>query len=170
MSLLLGRDGQISIVRVGTVVAVIGVLLVVGAAVTFYFDQASREVPLDVEVYPGAESLGEPEPIGNNRILYFIVPDTAPEEVVEHYNRILIEQYGNTGERCQRFPNDVDNFANSAGRNDVVPYEYLCLFDRSGFYATQFTRVKIQPGLFNPDSRVNQEGNTLIEYQQRWQS
>ena len=35
MSVLTGRDGQISVVRVGTIVAVIGVLLVVAAAVAF---------------------------------------------------------------------------------------------------------------------------------------
>ncbi len=170
MSFLLGRDGQLSIVRVGTVVAVVGVLLVIGAAVAFYLDQASHQVPLDVAVYPGAESLGEPAPTGTNRTLYFIVRDTPPEEVVQYYDQILEDQYKDTGESCQRYPNEVDNYTNSEGRNDVVPYEFICLFDRSGFYATQFTKVTIQPGLFDSDSRVNQLGNTLIEYQQRWQS
>ena len=170
MSFLTGRDGQISLVRVGTLVAIIGVLLVGAAAAAFYLDQTSRQVPLDIEPYPGAESMGNPQPQGSTRNLYFIVPDTAPEQVMEHYQQLLESQYGDTGERCIRFPDATNNYPNPDNVPSIVPYEFICLFDRSGFYATQYTRVRIQPGLRDSDPEVSQEGNTLIEYQQRWEA
>ncbi len=170
MSVLTGRDGQISVVRVGTIVAVIGVLLVVAAAVAFYLDQTSRQVPLDIAPFPGAESLGVPDPVGTSRNLYYVVPGVLPEEVVAHYQQIMESHYGDTGERCKRFPDETNNYPGSNQRNDVVPYEYICLFDRSGFFATQFTKVTIQPGLFHQDPAANQQGNTLVEHQQIWEA
>ena len=169
MSFFVGRDGQISIVRVGTIVAIVGVFLIGGAVVAYYLDQASRQVPLEIEVYPGAQSTGNPDPVGTSRRFSFIVPNTAPEDVMQHYQAIMESQFAETGERCRRYPNDVSNYPGSAERRDIVPYQFICLFDRSGFYATQFTKVTIQPGLYNNDPRVSQEGNTLIEYEQRWQ-
>ncbi len=168
MSFLTGRDGQISVVRVGTIVAIIGVLLIVFAAVAFYFDQTSRQVPLEIEPYPGAESMGNPEPQGTTRNLFFIVPNTAPEEVVQYYQQMMDSQYGDTGESCIRFPDETSVYPNPNNLPNVAPYEFICLFDRSGFYATQFTRVRIQPGLPDSDPALSQEGNTLIEYLQRW--
>lgn len=170
MSFLTGRDGQISLVRVGTLVAIIGVLLVVVAAAAFYVDWTSRQVPLDIELYPGAQSMGSPEPRGTTRNLYFIVPDTAPEQVMEHYQRLLESQYGETGENCIRLPDATTNSPNPDNLPGIVPYEFVCLFDRSGFYATQYTKVRIQPGPSDSDPALSQEGNTLIEYEQRWEA
>jgi hypothetical protein len=99
-----------------------------------------------------------------------VVRNATPEEVMAHYQSIIERDFGDTGEKCRRYPDDTSNYASSIGRNDIVPYEYICLFDRSGFFATQFTKVTIQPGLFHPDENVNQLGNTLIEYQQRWEA
>jgi len=51
---ILGRDGNLSFIRVGTIAAIIGILLIVVGIVLFLVDRASRQVPLEIEVYPGA--------------------------------------------------------------------------------------------------------------------
>lgn len=170
MSFLTGRDGQISVIRVGTFVAIIGIFLVIAAVIAFYIDQASYQVPLDIAVYPGAETLSESQILGNSRHQVFVVRSSAPEDVVTHYQELMARDFAGSGESCRRYPNDVGNYPASEGRNDVVPYQFICLFSRSGFSSHHYTKVTIQPGLFDPNERVNQLGNTLIEYEQRWES
>lgn len=168
MSILLGRDGNISVFRVALLVALLGFLFIGGALVSFFIDQASRRSPLDIEPYPGAEPLGEIPNGPTARSLIFRVSDASPEQVAEYYQRKLTEFSGGDDLECSRIPR-VGIYPEAEGRNDVVPYQYICHFDRSGFRATQYTKVKIQPGIFSSIPENNTLGYTMIEHEQRWQ-
>ena len=71
MSFVVGRDGNISLLRVGTLVGIVGVLLVVGGVAAYVLDQNSYKVPLDVDPYPSAESWGNVREVGSSRRLVF---------------------------------------------------------------------------------------------------
>lgn len=169
MSIFMGRDGSISIFRLALAVALIGFLFIGGAAVTFFVDQSSRQSPLDIEPFPGAEALGEIPASGSARSLIFRVRDATPEQVAEYYQQKLTEFSGDDPQECARIPRS-GVYPEAQGRNDIVPYQFICHFDRSGFRATQYTKVTIQPGIFSTDPAANTLGFTMIEHEQRWQS
>jgi hypothetical protein len=165
---MLGRDGNISIIRVGTLAAIAGVLLILGAIVFFFIDRASHQVPLDIEPYPGAISGGQIGRSSTSRTALFNVPNASPEEVVAYYQDKMNSFYGSDTEaefrQCKRFPSTGEQPEYTRGVAGVVPYQYTCLFDRSGFFVTQSTAVVIQPGI------GDREGTTVVAYEQIWQS
>jgi hypothetical protein len=165
--LISGKDGKISVVRVGTVVAVLGVLVVVGAGVTFLLDQQARRQPLEVESPSSATQVGSQNVGLTERRVQYTVPvgEMTIEQVVDHYNDRL-ETFG--GEQlCERSPREgvYADFEPGTGR---VPFQWQCLFDDSGFNATQYTLVRIQPGVFREDSAINTEGMVVIQHEQVW--
>ncbi len=168
MSVFLGRDGNISIFRVALLVALLGILFIGGALLSFFIDQTSRQSPLNIEPYPGAEPMGEIPNGPTARSLIFRVRDASPEQVAEYYQQKLTEFSGADDLECSRIPR-VGVYPEAEGRNDVVPYQFICHFDRSGFRATQYTKVKIQPGIFSAVPAENTLGYTMIEHEQRWQ-
>lgn len=167
MSFILGKDGDISLFRVGTLVAIVGVVLVAGGIAAFLLDQNSYRVPLDVDPYPGAESWGNVRESGATRRLVFLVSDVSPEEVAAYYDQKLLAFDG--GEQgCERIP-AVGEVEGAATDRTVVPYWYKCLFQRTGLRSSQQTTVTVQPGVFNADPAMNTEGKTVVEHSQRWQ-
>lgn len=165
---MLGRDGNVSVVRVGTIAAVVGVLFIVGAIAAFFLDRASHQQPLEVQAYPGAADAGRIDRSDISRTVFFQVAGITPEEVVAYYQQKMDEFYGSGTEielrGCKRFPSSGNQFEFDRGDAGVVPYQFTCLFDRSGFFASQFTRVTIQPGI------GDNEGFTMISHDQTWQT
>lgn len=160
---IFGRDGNISIIRVGTLAALLGVLLVVGGIVLFYLDRASHQAPLQIEPYAGAVQVGIANRSDISRSVVYQIKNTTPEDVSNYYQQKLNQFYGNSEETCKRFPS-VGNFPEyDQGKPDVVPYYFACLFDGSGFQITQYTRVNIQPGI------KDYTGSVVVEYDQNWQ-
>ncbi len=167
---MFGRDGNLSIFRVGVIAAIIGLLVIVGGIVSFFIDRASHQVPLEIEVFPGAVTWGQRTHSNTSRTVYYQVPGVSAEEIAAFYQRKMDAFYPADVERelreCKRAP-QVGNFPEfDAGIQGVPPYQYSCMFDRSGFQSSQFTRVNIQPGIESNGTA----GTTIIEYQQIWQS
>ncbi len=162
-----GRDGKISAVRIATIIAVIGVLVVAAGVVSFFLDQNSHKVPLDIPLFPGAVNVGEKQLATTTRKEYYRVTAATPDEVAAFYNQRLYEHNGSQDEKCIRNPPSGD--FDIQGIVNGVPFEYICMFDRSGFRTSQYTKVTIQPGIDNPDPKLSNAGMTIVEYEQYWQ-
>lgn len=159
--------GGVSIIRIALIVGVIGLLIIGAGIASFFIDQASRQVPFDVKVYPGAELWGENNVQANSRDLFYRTPDT-PEQVEAFYQQQMNELYGNADTSCVRIPPEGVN-ADAENNPALALYQFVCLFDRSGFRTTQYTRVVIYPGRFNTDPFFNADGLTIVKYEQQWQ-
>lgn len=167
---MFNRRGEISIFRIGLIIGIVGVLAVGAGVVAFLTDQASRQVPLDITVFPGAEPWGTTQVRGASRQLLFRVATVSPEEVSQFYQQRMTEFYGNTEFSCVRSPSSgVSEAPPGSTVRNPIPYQFACMFDRSGFNTTQFTRVIIYPGQPNSDPFLNAEGYTVIVYEQVWQ-
>jgi hypothetical protein len=156
-----------SIFRIALIIGLVGIVIIAAWAGWFLLDQASRRVPFDVTLYPNAEFWGDSNVQAGFRKLFYRTID-SPETVAAFYQQRLDEHNGGSGERCVRIPPEgVDREAD----NDLsrLPYQFKCVFDRSGFNATQFTEVYIHPGRFNTDPFLNAQGLTIIRYDQQWQ-
>lgn len=161
------RSSGLSIFRIALIIGLIGIAIIAIWGIWFFFDQASRRVPFDVTLYPGAEFWADNSVQTGFRKLYYRTID-SPEEVAAFYQQRLDEHNGGPGERCVRTPAEgVD----AAAVNDMsrLPYQFKCVFDRSGFNTLQFTEVYIHPGRYNPDPFLNAQGLTVIRYEQQWQ-
>lgn len=168
MSFLAGRDGKLSIFRVGILAAVLGILLIGGGFAALILDNNSFRQPLEVAPYPGAEPCGTEGDSGASRNIYYCIPGVEPEPVADYYTQKLIEHNGSRDELCERIPFE-GTFPN-AGQPGVVPYEFKCAFNRSGIGGGfQLTVVTIQPGVFSSDPARNTEGQTVVRYEQRWE-
>ncbi len=175
MSFLLGRDGKISILRVGLLAVFLASLLLIGAFISVNIDQASRRGPFDVALYPGAEEWGTSGAAARgNMSRFYRVPGVTPEDVVAFYQERINEFYGNDPTEpnsvCRRFP-ETGDFSNYIPGQGLERYRFHCVFDNSstGFNALlQITEIIIQPGEPNADPFLNAEGMTVIEYRQQW--
>jgi hypothetical protein len=168
MSILFGRDGNISIIRVGTLAAVLGLLFILGAIASFFIDQESRRRPFDVPLIEGAQQWGEVEQSlvrPERRVFYRVDKDTA--EVAAYYQARL-DDHSNNGDRCVRIPS-VGDLPGTENDDRAVGHQYTCLFDNAGFFATQHTMIKIWPGTASDDPELDSLGLTVIQYDQLWQ-
>jgi hypothetical protein len=165
---MFNRRGELSIVRIGLIVGLLGILAIGVGVVAFFGDQASRQVPLDIASYPGAEAWGQADVRGTSRKLLFRVPTVAPEQVVQYYQQKMNEFYGGTEFACVRSPSSGE-VQPVPGVVNPIPYQFACLFDRSGFNTTQYTRVVVYPGQPNDDPFLDAQGYTVIVYEQVWQ-
>ncbi len=143
-----GRRETSWVLRLGLIMAGIGVLLIVVAVIVYMADRATRNAPLSVVTYPDAQlvataPLGE----GHDRVRY-ISPSPA-EEVGTFYQRELGE------ESCRRFEN-------SAQDANQPTFQYRCYVDRSSLFVTQVTIITIQPGV------GEYAGQTLIDMERTW--
>ena len=163
-----------SIIRMGTIVVIIGILAIVLGAGAFFVDQASYKTPLDISPYPSAIPWGSPQIIApTQRNIFFQIPGVDPAEVASYYQEKLDEHYGQSvnttdRERCVRVPAE-GVFEDSLTSNEIVPYQFVCVFGRFGFNSSQQTTVTIQPGLPNDDPAKNTEGMAVVQYEQSWQ-
>ncbi len=190
MSFLLGSDGKLSVIRASLLAFAVGLLIVIGGLILTWFDQTSRQSPLDIEPYPGAIDWGI-LPRGQARqSLVFQIPDVEPEVVVAYYQQKINDFYGTTPEAeankaasqrqpnisCERLPRDgdfSDYFANPSCTieegNCRARHQWTCVFDRSYSNMIQVTTVTIQPGEPNNDPALNTEGMTVVEHNQQWE-
>lgn len=165
MRFFLGRDGNLSMLRIGTLVAILGVLVVVVGFILVQVDLATRRSPLQVEPFPGSEEWYAQERGANSRVVVYRIPNITAEEVATYYRGELAEFYGSAeNQDCVRFPT-AGNYEEFNRGEAVPPYRFSCMFDRSGFQTSQYTRVNIEPGIAANES----EGYTLVEYEQFWQ-
>ncbi len=161
------RKGQISVIRIGVIAGIVGILLIAAAAVTYLTDQASKQSPLDIEPYPNAQFWGDGDARVTSRSTFYRSPD-SPEAVAAYYQQKLEQFYGNRDQSCVRLPATGEN-PGSATDPNIVRYQFICLFDTSGFRTTQYTRVVISPGQPNPDPFYDAAGMAVIKYEQQWQ-
>jgi hypothetical protein len=161
------RSGGFSLFRTGTLIAILGVLLVVGGIAAYFLDQNSYRAPLEVEVYPGVQNWGSVRETTASRRSLFLASGISPEEVTAFYEQKL-QALDGADQRCQRIPS-IGEVEASAEDDSIVPYWFICLFQRSGIGVSQVTTVTIQPGVFNADPNLNTQGMTVIEHSQRWQ-
>lgn len=167
MNFIMGRDGNISLLRVGVVATIVGILAIVGGLVFFFVDRASHQVPLDIDPFPGAAIWYKTDRSDVSRSVYYEISGSTAEDVVNYYQQKLNAFNGSSEEKCVRAPQagnfpDFDN-----GVPDIAPYQFSCLFDRSGFEISQFTRVNIQPGI--KSKTADMQGKVIVEYEQNWQ-
>lgn len=156
-----------SIFRTGTLIAILGILLIVGGIAAYFLDQNSYKAPLEVESFPGAQAWGNARETAVSRRSLFLASDSTPEEVAAFYEEKLRALDG-SDQRCQRVP-AIGEIETSAENPSVVPYWFICLFQRTGLNVSQQTTVTIQPGVFNENPDLNTQGMTVIEHSQRWQ-
>jgi hypothetical protein len=166
---MLGRDGNISIFRVAVIAIIIGVLIIAGGALSFFIDRASHQVPLEIEVYPGAVLWGQRTHSSTSRTVFYQVPNATADQVKDYYQQKMYEFYPDSADsdlrECVRSPLAGNFLEYDRGVPGVVPFQWSCMFDRSGFQITQSTRVNIQPGI----EATGTAGMVIVEYQQTWQ-
>jgi len=157
-----------SLLRNIIIIVVIGAILVGGGILSFLADQASHQTPLEIDPYPGAEMWGYGDQNRASRVVYYKIRDASPEDVADYYQDRLNQHTNGTQEQCVRLP-DIGEYPASDLGPGVPPYQFRCLFDNSGFQATQYTQVIVSPGLYNTDPEYNTEGLTIVRYEQVWQ-
>ena len=162
------RRGGTSIVRISIIAAIIGVVIIAAAAVTYLTDQASKRSPLEIAPYPDSAYWGSSNERATSRNIFYLSADT-PEEVAQYYQQKMSEHYGNDEQRCVRLP-PSGNASGSETDPTVALYTFRCMFDNSGFNSTQYTQVEIYPGKANDIPSLSAEGQTIIKYEQQWQS
>jgi hypothetical protein len=174
MSLFTNKQGGISLVRVGAVIAGLGILVAVVGYLLFQLDISRRRSPLDVRLYPGATTWFVEDYRSNARRVVYQAVGVTPEEVAGYYQTQLDNHLkSNTAdpnrEQCVRTPR-IGEFQDYVIGSGNLPYFFRCVFDNSTMGATQTTTVTIQPGVRNDraDPPVDNEGMTIIEYEQVW--
>ncbi len=173
MSFFVGRDGNISVLRVAIVIVILGVAVIIGGFLLFQLELRSFNTPLKVDVFPGAVELGAPNDLpGNNQTIVYQT-DATPEDVFAFYDRLLAEHNGDSlnsldRERCNRIPleGQFEDYVEGSGN---VPYQFTCGFTESGWNgAFRDTVIKIQPGVRNDELAQDTTGSTIIVYEQHW--
>ncbi len=167
MSFVVDKQGNISLFRVGTIVAVLGILLVGGGFLTYVLDQNSFKTPLVVEPFPGAQQWGTPREQGVTRRELFQIEGATADDVMAFYEQKLLE-FDSASDGCVRTP-PTGTFIDSQTDRTVPPYRFKCLFQRTGLRASQLTTITIEPGVFNSDPSLDTTGMTVVEHNQRWQ-
>ena len=164
----MNKRGGISIVRLGLIAGLVGVLLVGFGIVAFTSEQATHRTPFAPPLYPGAEAWGTGNVGESSRELFYKVSNATPDEVARFYQQKMIEHYGNNQEHCVRNPPEGEA-PTSPNVPNFIPFQYICMFDNSGFRTTQYTRVLIYPGSSSEEAFLDSEGQTVILYEQHWQ-
>ncbi|MCC6804836.1 MAG: hypothetical protein IT319_18275 [Anaerolineae bacterium] len=155
-----------SLVRIGVIAGIIGVLIVAAAAASYLTTQNAARSPLEISPYPNAVYWGTSDVRDTSRNVFYRVADT-PESVVGYYQQKLNEHYGNSDQSCVRLP-ATGNAPGSEADPNVIPYLFRCVFDNSGFNTSQYTQVEIYPGRADADPNRNAEGLTVVKYMEYW--
>ncbi|RMG73422.1 MAG: hypothetical protein D6711_10945 [Chloroflexi bacterium] len=173
MSIILNREGGVSVFRVGVLAAVIGILAIIGGYVYFQLENDRRSKPLEVELYPNAELWSQVYDLPTSREVYYISRDASPEDVVMYYQALLDDFYDQNAtdprreHQCRRFP-ESGIFPDYVEGSGNLPYFYSCLFEDAFFDAEHSTVIEIQPGIANDAEGFDNTGLTFIRYIQRW--
>ncbi len=161
------RKGGFSLIRVGIIAGIVGILIVAGAAITYVTQQNAARSPFEIQPYPNAAFWGTKDVLPTSQKVFYRVADT-PENVVAYYQQKMNEHYGNTDQNCVRLPAS-GNAPGSETNPDIPAYIFRCVFDNSGLFTYQFTQVEIYPGEPNPDPFYNAAGLTIVKYEEQWQ-
>lgn len=168
---MFNSKGGISVVRVGTLAAVFGVLIIFAGYIAFVLDQRARYQPLDIDPPPNAVYYGVTPRGSRAQDLYYRMPVGTwdADQVATYYNDRLAQFERNLDEpsRCVRSP-QFGQYIDYQRGNGLVPFQYICMFDNSGFGTVQFTEVTIQPGIYHDNPERNTEGQVIIRYVQQW--
>ncbi|MBI1279488.1 MAG: hypothetical protein GC179_15265 [Anaerolineaceae bacterium] len=162
---ILGRDGNISVIRIGTIAVIIGILVILGGVAFFFIDRASHQRPYEIEPYPGAAVWYTKSLASNARQVVYRVQGVSVDDVAAYYQQKLEQIEGGNADPCLRFPSTGNYPSYDKGDKSGVPYRYSCMFDRSSFQISQSTRVNIEPGI----EANNSVGMVVIENEQHWQ-
>jgi hypothetical protein len=162
------RKGGLSIIRIGVIAGIIGLVLVAAGVISILTDQASKRSPLEIPPYPGAVYWGSSDVQTTSRNVFYRIKDT-PENVMAYYQQKMIDHYGNGDQTCVRLP--ATGTTPGSDTNPNVPsYIFRCMFDNSGFNTSQYTQVEIYPGKANPDPFYDAAGQTIVKYAEQWNS
>lgn len=166
----MNKRGGISVVRVGLIAGGVGLLLIILGIASFYGEQASHRAPFDIDPFPGAEvwGFGQDNTAAGYQERFFKTPAT-PEEVMAYYQQKMVEHYGAGQEHCIRNP-PTGSAPMLPDNPSSIPFQFTCLFDNSGIGTTQYTRILIYPGTPHEDPFRDSQGETVILYEQHWQS
>ncbi len=159
---MFSRDGSFNIFRVGLIAGGLGVLVIVLGIIAFSIDQASYRAALEIAPFPGAGQCGQQDFSRVQRRTIYCVPGGNIEAIKDYYQALLDQHYGQDANTPQsdRFTCErIDTFETTS----EVPYYYTCLFDRSGFNATHYTQIIIQPGV-TPET----QGQIVIAHDATW--
>ncbi len=180
MGIFLNRDGGVSVFRIGVAAAVLGVLVIIGGYLLASIDQARRQAPFFIDVYPGAEQWYRSEISPTRQQVVYRVQGADPQAVSDFYQRKLDEHYDNSPadsnrEQCVRNParGEFSDYEEGSGN---LPFLFTCVFDNSltsglgTSGATQFTEVRIEPGVKDntADPPTDNTGWVMIIYNQAW--
>src|SRR5579871_3522236 len=161
------RKGGLSFFRIAVIAAIVGIVLIAGAVITYLSNQATARSPLTIAPYPNAVFWGNKNVTATSQSVYYRVADT-PEAVEAYYQQQLVQRFG-ADQSCVRLP-ATGNAPGSDSNPSVVPYLFRCVFDNSGFNTYQYTQVDIYPGEANSDPFLNAAGLTVVRYDEQWQS
>jgi hypothetical protein len=159
-----------SAVRIGIIMGIIGIVLLGAGVFSFYADVQSRRAPLDVALFPQAQQWGFTDGGTGRRTTYFRAPGVDPVAIAAFYQAEMQRFYGTASdaERCIRNPSVGDNPV-PADIPNAIPFEYRCMFDRSGMGASQYTLIRIYPGLANANPELDAAGAAVVVVEQVWQ-
>lgn len=146
---------QSGIVRLTLAVVVLGALVIVGTLAALYLYRQSRNKPLDVKIYPGAQMITE-EVVYDGLDHHQYVTDAPFADVEAFYGAqkdIMCEpQYTMVQER--------DGTTYREGHLSTT-----CRIDRSGFGVSQYAIITIQPIL---DDAGNPTDQVMIDITRHW--
>lgn len=162
---IFGRDGSVSFIRLGTLAAILGVLVILGGLALFFIDRANHQRPYEIEPPPGSTLWFKADRSANARQVVYRLPGANADDVAAYYQKKLLEIAGNNGDSCIRFPSTGNYTEFENGNKEIPPFRWSCMFDNSGFQVSQSTRVNIEPGTEANDS----VGMVVIENEQYWQ-
>lgn len=162
------RRRGLSFFQISLITAGLGIALLVGGVGVFFLDQASRREPLDIELYPSAIPYTDQQINPTRLKTFYRVLDADTDQVATFYQERMREHYSDVTDTAAPTCVRVPEIGEADVEPGIVPFFYRCMFDRSGFFSSQWTQVTIFPGVFNENPDLNTEGETLIEYEQYW--
>lgn len=89
-------------VRLALIIGVVGLLLLGAGVAAFFIDQASRQAPLQISLFPSANYWGENEVTPNSRHLFYRASDT-PEAVAAFYQQRMRDHYGSSDQAASAY-------------------------------------------------------------------
>jgi hypothetical protein len=146
---------QSTVVRAALALLALGVVLVVVGLISYFAYRASRNQPLDVKIYAGAEEVMSGSP-GEGEDHRRYVSNDPVEEIEAFYNR-------QDDMTCQRQYSVVQSQPGQETRREGYLYT-RCIVDHSWMDITQYAVVTIQPVVENDVPT----GQVVIDIERFW--
>jgi hypothetical protein len=138
---------QSKVVRLALGLLIVGVIIIVAGVIIYLAYRSSRNKPLEVDVYPGAQQVSS--------------------EVLEGFDH---QQYQSSDsiEKIEKFYTDQDMDCEQQFQTINGQAQHLdtrCVIDHSFLDISQYTRVIIQPQV---DEAGNATGTVIIDVRRYW--